>query len=282
MASFDFIKAAVKGYQFIWTHRVEWFKFSFPVVFIGVFCELVIIQAGMEENFLRRGLLDLPAVFAQGYFLVELVRYALYGEPFVLWGYTRQSKIEEFKTLYTLRMQDVRRRSLIQAAIALYVLQVVVADVLMGLSALGAKKEIAPSAQAMSQADILSGLPEFILALLILFAAIWSVRLGFLYISVSLGYGIRDYLHKLRGLSSSVGLMLCSFFVMLILVFPANMLFKILALVFADNRALWVVTTTVLHEYITMILFSVISVACAYGIKEMVEGPPPPRLNIFS
>lgn len=282
MASFDFIKATIKGYQFVWVHRVELFKFSFPVVFIAVFCEFVIIQAGMEENLLRRGLLDLPAVFAQGYFLVELVRYAIYGEPFVLWGYTRRSKIDQFKELYLQRMQDFRRRALIQAALILYVLQMVVADVLMGLSALGAQKEGQPPVEAMSQADILAGLPEVIIALLFLIAAFWCVRLGFLYVSLSMGYGIREYLHKLRGFSSSVNLFLCSFFVMLLLVFPAEMLFKLLTLVFADFPAMWVVTTAIVREYIAIILLSVVTVASAYGIKEMVEGPPPPRLNIFS
>ncbi|MBK6896014.1 MAG: hypothetical protein IPH06_05425 [Alphaproteobacteria bacterium] len=282
MASFDFIKAAVKGYQFVWLHRVELLKFSFPVVFIGVFCEFVIIQAGMEENILRRGLLDLPAVFAQGYFLAELVRYAIYGEPFVLWGYTRRSKLEEFNALYVSRMQDARRRSIIYASVILFVLQMVVADVLMGLSALGAEKEIKPPPEAMSTADVLSSLPEAFIAVLILFAAFWSIRLGFLYVSLALGYGIREYLQKLRGLSSSVSLFLCSFFVMLLLVFPAEMLLKLLTIIFADLPAVWVVTTAIVREYIAIILLSVVTVASAYGIKDMVEGPPPPRLNMFS
>ncbi len=282
MASFDFIKAAVKGYQFVWIHRVELFKFSFPVVFIGVFCEFVIIQSGMEENILRRGLLELPAVFAQAYFLAELVRYAVYGEPFVLWGYTRQAKIEEFKTLYALRIQDNRRKSLIQAAIVLYVLQTILLDVFIGLSALGAQKELRPSSEVVSQVDVLSSLPEIFISGVIVFAAFWSIRLGFLYVSLALGYGIRHYLHQLKGFSSSINLFLCSFFVMLIIVFPAEMLQKILTLMFADLPAVWVVTTAILREYITIVLLSVVTVASAYGIKEMVEGPPPPRLNIFS
>ncbi|MGB3213239.1 MAG: hypothetical protein WBC26_00570, partial [Alphaproteobacteria bacterium] len=92
----------------------------------------------------------------------------------------------------------------------------------------------------------------------------------------------REYLHKLKGLSSSVSLFLCSFFVMLLLVFPAEMLLKLLTIIFADLPAVWVVTTAIVLEYIAIILLSVVTVASAYGIKDMVEGPPPPRLNIFS
>ncbi|MCB1680943.1 MAG: hypothetical protein H6858_08755 [Rhodospirillales bacterium] len=278
MASFDFLKAAIKGYQFAWFHGAELFKFSFPVVFIGVFCELVVIQSGMEENILRRGLLELPATFAQGYFLCELVRYVIYNEPFVLWGYARSSKIGEFQTLYTQRMADRPRKALIQGAVIFYVFQILVATMLWGLSRMAAEIPVdAGSVESVNGPDLLTGLVNLSVVVLILLAAFWSIRLSFLYISFAMGYGVRRYLRKLAGFSSSASLFLCSIFVFLFMLFPAEMVLKILTMALADFPAVWVVLATIVQQYVTVIFHTVMTISAAFGIKEMVEGPSSPR-----
>lgn len=277
MASFDFVKVTVEGYRFAWRSRTDLVKFAFPVVFVGVFCSLMVIYTGNESNVLRRGLIMLPAFFAQGFFFAELARYTLFAEPFVLWGYTRRSRIDAFGQLYHERQADFWRKSRIQGSMVIYVLLNVVNSALEGVSDLVKQAQGEPP-PAFSGPLTLTDLPALFfssaLFALVLVFALWSVRLGFLSVGFSAGYSIKAYFRTLKGLYSSVPFLLTVVLVMLTVFIPAVILENFLVNIFADLPGVRILTLVMLRQTVQVFILTFITIACAYGIRDMMGGLP--------
>lgn len=279
MASFDFVKATLDGYRFAWVRRADLIKFSIPVVFVSVFCNLMVIYTGAEENALREGLILLPAFFAQGLFVAELVRYTLYDEPFILWGYTRRSHLEEFTELYRERQLDTERKRHVQGGMVIFVLVSIINSVLRGLS--GPLAEGGEDSPASSPA--LEDFPVFVfqsaIVAVILLVALWFVRVGFLYIGFSAGYGIKAYFKKLKGLSSSVSLFLCAFMIFFLMAVPLALMYGFLGQLLAESPGIKVVSLVVFGEMSKVLAQVVTTIGCSYGVREMMEVNSRSRLD---
>lgn len=278
MASFDFIKASLDGIRFAYAHRTDLFKFAFPILFVGVFCSLLVIHNGLERDILRSGLVQLPVFFAQGYFLSELVRYALFGEAFVYWGYTRRSRVEEYAQTYRERQLDVWRKRRVQGGMIIYVLFTVVSNGLLGGLKFVAEQNAPPETRPPPAALELADMPVFILEsaafLLVMMAVVWLVRVGFIYIAFSGGYGVKDYFRQLRGLYSSVSLFMSSALIALVMLAPLIFLIFVFEGFLRDTPGLRIVFLVILLELYKLIVLIVSTVACSYGIRDMFGGLP--------
>lgn len=278
MASFDFVKASLDGLRFAWRQRADLIKFSFPVIFVGVFCNLLIIYTGVEGDILRTGLMQIPALFAQGYFLSELVRYALYGEAFVYWGYTRRSKIEGYVEAYRGRQLDLWRKKCVQGGMVVYVLATLVSSATLGFLRFYAGPEPAAEGQPAARSLELADMPVFILESAILLAAmmgmLWLVRVGLVYIPLAAGFSARSYFRGIRGLYSSVPLFLCSVVVAFILLAPFLLCLMFFGGLFAEVPGPRIVAFVTIWEFYKTAVLSATTVACAYGIRDMLGGLP--------
>lgn len=278
MASFDFVKASLDGLRFAWRQRADLVKFAFPVIFVGVFCNLLIIYSGVGEDILRAGLVQIPALFAQGYFFSELVRYALFGEAFVYWGYTRRSRIEGYVEVYRERQLDLWRKKCVQGGMIVYVLFTLVSSAFLGFLRFYNGPEPVPEGQAAARSLELADMPVFILEsaiiLLGIMGMLWVVRLGFAYIPLAAGYSAKSYLKGIRGLYSSVPLFLCSVIVAFMILAPFLLLLMFFGGLFAEALGPRIVAFVILLEFYKIAVLSVTTIACAYGIRDMLGGLP--------
>lgn len=263
------------GYRFVWKERLEIFKFSFPVLFICVFFNLLAIYTGADDDILRRGLVTLPSTFVLGYFLCELVRYTLFNEPFVVWGYTRRSRIESFSDHYRTRKLDIVRRRSVSGGVVFFVLFWMFNDVFAGLGELINKSGYESKKSATLS---LEALPGFILEsgmiLLIILGLFWFVRVGYIYVSFSAGYDLRSYFRRLQGLYSSVPLFLCSLLVGLLLVIPVAVVNGFISVLMQDAVVYRFVLMQVLEQVVIVTFFIINTAACSFGIREMMGGLP--------
>ncbi len=266
MAGFDFVDAASKGYHFVWTNRSYIAKFAFPVLFITVFCNLMIFFYGLEDNLLRGSLVAMPASFAQGLFLAELVRYAIFNEPIIYWGYVSRKEFNKYKDMYMERQNDKVRRASIHASIALYILPYALTLLAIGLVEFYNGREAVP-AQAPTP-----NLATFLVFALSLSAMVWLVRVFFLYVAVAMGYSIKNYMKKISGMYSSV----CFIMGNLIVIFPMLMLVSgfntMVYNLFSGYPVATILLVTIISSAGGIIILSIMTVAMAYGIREMLEG----------
>ena len=80
MKTFNFIEAAGRGYQFIWDQRRPLASLAVLPLGVKFGCVALIILLGLQDNYLRQGLLLLPGYFMEGWMVAMAIRLALFGE----------------------------------------------------------------------------------------------------------------------------------------------------------------------------------------------------------
>lgn len=264
MASFDFVDAAAKGYEFVWVNRVVISKFAFPVIFVKIFCLLTLIVTEVGDNILRQGLVLLPGTVMEAVFLVGLVRFAHHKEPFLYWGYTRHSRIKEYTQLYNERQHDLRRRQSVHAAVIYYII--------INLSMFLLNSFISEPKPSVSNAVLLPptfGVFVFIMFFLTVF--VWSIRLLIVYIPVAMDYTISEYLRKIEGVQSSIFLFLCLMITLVPLLLVLFSGLGVALVIFADFDAFKIIFVCSLLVIGALIISSITTLGFSYGIKQMME-----------
>lgn len=259
MATFDFIEASSKGYKFLWQERHAIGRFgAIPAVlkFIGF---IAITYFGIEQNFLRHGLVLLPSFFAEGLLVMYAIRRALYNEDM------------PFQPHVSAAAPHPDSSRIIWAGTLVYVLIWLTLSFFNGLAMMGAGVpdggEVPPEPE----------LKVYLMLTWLLVCAVWLFRFIWLYVPVVMGYSMRDYLRKIGGFRISLymmGLWLVCYLPFVLLL----MLFSDMALIAYPAAEGETVSKT--YEYV-MAAAKIIanlattvtaSVAMAYGIAQVMSG----------
>ncbi len=204
MARFDFIEAASQAYIFVWKERRAVAFLALPCLLVKLFCLALIEVLGVSDNFLRSGLVILPAYFAEGWMLAHLIRLALYGE---YWPYRGDEEGDASKS----------RSRCILAGIIVYVL---IDLILTGVSSFVVDAQMSSEGTSVTEPTML----HFLGALAAFITTIWAFRLVWLYIPAVMGYSMKQFLFVIKGYVSSF-YMLGAFFVCLL---PTLLILRVL------------------------------------------------------
>lgn len=253
--TFDFIDAAGKGYQFVWNEREVLTRLAVPVLLIKLAVLTGLYLFGLQEDFLRAGLVLLPSDFVDAVFVVLLIRFAVFNEP-PLWSSFTESK-------------GTPRYRNMMAAVLIYVLLKLLASMFAGL-VIGDVMN-APEVSPESSSPIM-----FVVAMLALAFSIWAFRLFLLYVPVAMEIGIKDFLHRVRGFGFSfVALatwLLCFVPVITAIVLFSEVLSFVLPVGEGEGLTPYKFLLLIAQAGAEIISAALISSAVAFGIQDMNEG----------
>lgn len=174
MASFDFVEAASDAYKFVWKKRQILAGLAAIPVLVKAVTLAGIIFLGLSENYLRQGLLLMPAYFLEGVLLVQVVRMAV------------------LEAGGSVKTSPVATQRAIAGGAALYLLTKVFLSFVVGL---GFQLKEVEVPEASGDPDV----SKFMFLIMVLVLLIWAFRFLWIYILPALGYRIKDFLKKTRG-----------------------------------------------------------------------------------
>lgn len=191
--------ASFYGYRRVWNERAYLFRLALIPVLMKFASMVVIISLEYQDNFLRQGLIMLPATFAQGWLLAQFLRTILQEER---WPITLPQEPSPYTmACLILRAQGIVAATLVYVLISLfeYVLQHgLFAMERMASSQVGEKGMSAPA----------EGNPVMIIpAILMLLGSIWAFRLMWLHVPFSVLMAPREYLKNIAGFVTSIRMM---------------------------------------------------------------------------
>ncbi len=213
MASFDFIEASTKGYEFSWNQRSYLLRAALPIILVKLVCMLAVRFMQIEEQSLIGGLVFIPAHIIEALFVISVVRFIAFREP--LFDFRRvlgrgdqqgisQEKENTQKALGKL-LSDAASSAgvrIFKAAVAMYLLIKTVKLVLVGVMFEYSKTLDLAAQPAQPEQNFASMLIIMAMTILIL----WSLRLFWLYIPVALGHSVRGFMARIQGMMISLGL----------------------------------------------------------------------------
>jgi len=279
MASFDFIEASSKGYEFVWRHKSYLARLALPVLIMQFLCIFAVFLLGFESDFLKARLILMPSFFVEGFFFVGLVRFYLYREPIHMFGFFRHIQPlpldpvkERIPFVYTGEINAFDR---IKAGVATYTLLIVLGILFikgaMDINQMfGVPPQVDESIQGppnIPKPNILS----FVLACLILGFSLWSIRVAFLFIPVAIGYRVSSFFRCLKGMKTSVFI----FATWIICYLPSIVIFGMIDNVFLTPLQnidwLYAFGSGLLQAVQYIISTSIIVVAMTHGIEYMMK-----------
>lgn len=277
MASFDFIDAAVRGYELVFRYFVYLARVALPVLFMSVLCSLVqMTLLGDDSDSLHAGLIMLPAFLVAGLYYAGLVRFALYREPIHVWGMpaVMPEKVKEDKKDIPYVQGRLSRVQSLQAGAVLYTLVSLTGAFIVGMLGRyadtqgGAAHEVKAVESSMDAAPTLLG---FLVVLPILAGMVWLIRVAVIYVPVAMGFDFLRYMRSMRGLMSSISIMMMSlicFLPTVTLLMPVVMLVLHL---FGPMPVLVPLVGVVLIQGVAIFIVSIWVAAMAYGINQVMR-----------
>ena len=187
MANFDFIESASEGYKFVWEKRAEILPLAVLPFVVKIAIISVIMMMGLEENYLRQGLLLLPFYVAEGWFLSVVIRMAIWGDN----TRTLQFSGDELAPVAAIKA--------LRAGVIMFTLIKVIGAAVAGLAMSSGLADTMQGKPVVSNDPLLS----FVAATGLLLLTIWVFRLLWLYVPLALGYSARGYMAAMRGFKSS-------------------------------------------------------------------------------
>lgn len=276
MASFDFIDAAVRGYDFVWQERKYLARAALPVIFVKVACLLAVFVLGLQENFARQGLVLMPGYVMEALFVVGLLRYALYREEIFIWG--KPVPIPPSKEEYVSYKGPMSRKQCVQGGFVMYMLLTVV---LLGFSAFlydfarmnmqDMPVDSAPLPLPEAGDSSFSIINTAVL-LIILVSSLWAFRIFWMYIPIIMGHSVQGFLKKISGIQSSVLMIATSLICFLPLVVVYMIVMQMFSGVFMDGSAGYILIRAVLEGSTGLVIISVQAVAMTYAFVEVLSG----------
>lgn len=269
MASFDFIDASAKGYEFVWDRRNYLLRLLVPVFFVKVVCLLIIFVLKVEDQFLLQGLILLPGSLLEAVFIVGLVRFLVYAEPIYVWG---KPVIPDEKQPISalLPTTPTDRKRFMQAGIAVYLLIKILAT---GFA--GAMMDQVHALQNMPQPTDLQPLHPAVSGVIFMTIGaifMWVFRFGWTFIPAAMGYPLRAFFSKIKGIQVSFYMVLTY----LICLLPVMTVFGIIlngfAIILTEGSAAYIISRYVFEAFIEMTMLSIQAVAMTYGISEILFG----------
>lgn len=256
MAKFDFVEAAAAGYRFVWAERRNIAPFATIPLLVKIGCYAAVAFWGLEDNYLRQGLLLLPGYFMEGFVVAIVIRMALFGE-----NYNRLFEMAQDKAV----VPDHISRSIL-ACVAIYLLTKLVSSFFAGI--------------VMNAMPELKGIST-VTSLMILVFAFWAFRFFWLYVPAAMDISIPNFIHKIRGFMTSFYLagfwmVCCVPFLILLLGFV-----KIMAIVFPEGGGVVSIVANIIgmavaHSFVELLIALISAVGMGYAVRSMMNGPKPP------
>ncbi len=278
MASFDFIEATSKGYEFTWYERSYLMRAAIPVILVKLVCILVIRFLQVEDQNLLSGLILMPAHIIEALLMISLVRFVAFREPLFDFGRVTgmNSGLDVFPEEDAKKgeaeikeMQDasaLAKERMFKAGVAMYLLIKIVQLGLAGLI-LDYSNTLDPtvSVQAPEQ-----NAASAIIVMVITGAMLWAFRLMWLYIPVALGYSARGFLVRIKGMMSSLSIFatwfVCNFPVMILV----YVIFMASNAVLVPDSSIQVLVHDIIRAFGETFVVLVQVVAMTYGFIEVL------------
>lgn len=243
--NFDFIEAAANGYRLTWRRRDLIWRMMLPVFVVKILSFTLILLMGLEDNFIRQGLVLLPGFFLQGWMLCRLVRIEFYEQA-------TQNDLYAGTALYTL----------------IYTIMSLVYGVLRS-----GQQQVEAFYQPAEPNILFLFLSVFIVA-----GALWSVRLAWLFIAAVMGQGLMAFLRQMGGWIMSFTLIstwfLCFLPIGIALIFIEGLLVGLFPLVDGQPSEALQYAGIVLQSGATILIEVVVTLAVATGFAAMISGKP--------
>ena len=265
MQTISIMGAATKGYRFLWESRSYLRHFLIPIISLKFICIAAVFLLGLENNLLRQGLTMLPSSFADAWLAVNIIRMAFFGEPF----FSNIQNIKKGKAI------NEYRSRIMMAGILLYVL----IDMGNWLLMTGLYNFL-PQPGNMPDGDMPEQtLTMFFISLALLGALIWSFRLKFLYAAMTMGYGVKNFLLKIRGMGSSfylIGIWILCYipmtFCMILIVDGLSNLLNLFGVDLVAIASSAKIIYIVMESITDVLMVVILSVAGGYGILSLMHG----------
>jgi hypothetical protein len=212
--SFDLINAAGYGYHRVWVERIYLARLALIPFLLKFALTVTIYALGYEDQFLRRGLIMLPAVFAEGWVLAQFLRTLLLEERWPM-------PIPKPGDVDALAKVILRARGIVSSALV-YVLISLVTTIL-GWMAFTMDQNVQDlvKERGASEAMETDANPVFLIpALALMFFMIWGFRLLWIYLPYSVLMPAQEFLQKIKGFSPSLRMI----GLFLICIVPVNVL----------------------------------------------------------
>ncbi len=272
MASFDFVDAAAKAYEFTWRERKYIARAAAPVIFVKIACLLMIYVLGVQDKFLLSGLINIPSLIIEAIFIIGLIRFVLFREPMFIWGKPVPPPDNSQKPLLYSNLKS--REIAIKAGIIMYLLIRIIIIVLLGiLIDLSQIIDQAPNEPPPPPPNVISA----IVGLSILWIIVWGFRLAWLYIPIAMGYSFTKFLYIIKGFNSSLSIFAAWFLCYLPIVILIAGLLNFIDLLVIEKSTL----QTGLHELLKilgeLILTILPVITLTYGFLEILSPKNPKK-----
>lgn len=256
MAKFDFIGATIRGYTDVWKHRIALLQLATTPFLIKMGNTAAIQFLGMEEDFLRSGLILIPSYLAEGIFLAYVIR-------MISAGHKLDGDIERMRLYRRDITAGMITYTLIKLCSAFFVAMMLDSYITQNESPIADPNAVPPNAGS------------FLLALTTLALMIWAFRLIWLYIPIAMGIHPKQFLLKIKSYMTSFYMMGCWIFCFLPFSLAAMFIYETLGTTFghtAENpSAAFALARIPFITTLEIISALVVSIAMTYGIKQMME-----------
>lgn len=249
--SFDFVDAMAAACSFVWRYRRAVLALAMIPLIVKIACLVAIFGLGLENHYLRQGLVLLPAYFAEGVFLARLILMAGPGGESLL------------------PMPPREDRRVMAATLAFVLIKIILA----GLGGLGMEYAVVIQAQP-EQTE--GSLALFFGLLFLLGATLWGVRLTWLYIPLAQGYGALELLRRIHGLRASFVMigawMLCFIPLLLALVMAAGFLADAMGHSEESPSHIYRFIVIVLQSGLELLANLLATLTIAFGVHTIMQG----------
>ena len=256
MAGFDFVEAGMRGYATVWENRQAIARHAAMPVLIKIGSVAAITYFDLWTNFLRQGLVFLPAYFAEGFLAAYVLRTLLSGE----------NLMRDVREIAPTAARDIA------AATIVYVLIKLVMSVAAGMALQGI---ITPEGEMKAVESAAPSLQAFLFGMAVIVFVIWAFRLLWLYVPVALGISVRRFMSKTRAYGTSfymIGCWLVCFVPFyIVLLFIGEMLYGLFPVTDGKPSSAAILLVGSMQAVFELVTILIASVGMAYGVKEIME-----------
>lgn len=265
MLNFDLINAASFGYRAVWHERKYLLRLALIPLLIKIACTVAIFGLGYEANYIRQGLVMLPASLAEGWLLAQFLRTLLLLErwPIIL---KHEPNEREIEALFT-RARGIMACTIMYTIISMF-------DY--GLKEIAARFLIILKIGETAVENPASPNPLMIIPLILLLgAAMWAFRLLWLYIPLSVLMRLDIFLKVLGGFSTSVKMvglfLICTVPCIFLTIVLANFLVALTGGPDSDLSHFTVLILSVLTETLSWLIATA---AMVYAMRDILPRHP--------
>ncbi len=255
-AKFDLIEAAGYGYSNVWAERKPLLQLAFLPFLIKLGSYALILFLGMENQYLRHGLILIPSFFAEGFLLSYVI-------CCVMRGMDLRGNFDQGRAYAKDIMAGMIIYVMIQVGLAFFV-----GSFVQGMQVYQ-EAGVSPEAQEPSFLAFLS-------SLVFLAGMIWAFRILWLYVPVAMGVPARAFLVRIYRFSSSFYMLgcwlLCFVPFGIVMVLVSGVLEDIFPAQGEQASQAFHLSFAIVQSAFELIIALVSSFAMAYAVRQIMDG----------